>query len=127
MFCNAPANFGDTFYRWPATRVQKNDASLNDLRLTIAGAADAALWIKPKCASSTSEAVCVSEFQGAACYPYCMALRAKGSGSSRLILFNEPNWKVNLFIYKLRACIHIYIYCAISELCCTYIYILCNI
>ena len=86
----------DYFDRWPATRVQKNGASLSDLGLTMAGAADAAVWIKPKCASSVSQAVCVSEFQGAACYPYCMALRAKGSGSSRLILFNEPNWKVNL-------------------------------
>ena len=37
--------------------------------------------------------VCTPLFKAAACYPYCMAARLRGSGAGgSIVLYNAPDW-----------------------------------
>jgi hypothetical protein len=77
--------------RWPSTRISNRPRYTDTFAQ---GVADAAIWVKPRCSSSNNEAICLKEFRNAACFPYCLALRASGSGSARLVLqvslFSSP-------------------------------------
>ena len=58
------------------------------------GTVDAAIWVSPLCTSRATKfpEVCTPLFKAAACYPYCMAARLRGSGSNGLVLYNAPDW-----------------------------------
>ena len=54
---------------------------------------DAAIWVIPACASEGEwDTVCERTFKKAACYPYCMAVRAKGTSSRGMVLYNADDW-----------------------------------
>jgi hypothetical protein len=54
---------------------------------------DAAIWVVPACGSEGEfDPVCARTFVDAACFPYCMAVRAKGTSSRGLVLYNADDW-----------------------------------
>ena len=75
--------------RWPQTR---NTQSANPMTANEKVMADAAVWVKPRCSSESIDMVCVDSFKQAACFPYCMGLHIKGSGSQTIILHDANNW-----------------------------------
>ena len=87
--------------RWPvsrytSTRVQRLDGSfLQDSGCTGKGTcmqADAAIWVRPMCSVDYIDPVCVESFKSASCFPYCMALHMRGSGTTPLVLHNANEW-----------------------------------
>lgn len=59
--------------------------------------ADAAIWVIPACrAEGAFDPVCERSFKQAACYPYCLAVRTKGSSSRGLVLYNADDWARNV-------------------------------
>lgn len=50
--------------------------------------------------------MCTPIFKAAACYPYCMAARLRGSGasSSELVLYNAPDWRERVHL-MMRDCL----------------------
>ena len=54
--------------------------------------ADAAVWIRPLCSVDGIDPVCVESFKQAACFPYCMALHVRGSGTQTLVLYDADDW-----------------------------------
>jgi len=87
--------------RWPSTRLTNNIGYNDDF---LQGVADAAVWVRPRCSSNTNELSCLQGFRGADCFPYCMALRVKGSGSSRLVLHSADSWKSSVQLMR-RDCV----------------------
>jgi hypothetical protein len=54
---------------------------------------DAAIWVVPACgAEGVFDPVCARSFSKAACFPYCMAVRARGTSSRGLVLYNADDW-----------------------------------
>jgi hypothetical protein len=70
------------------------------------GFVDAAIWVSPLCTSRATKfpAVCTPMFKAAACFPYCMAARLRGSGADGLVLYNAPDWHERVHLMK-RDCI----------------------
>ena len=55
--------------------------------------ADATIWIMPACkAEGKFDPVCSRDFKESACFPYCMAVRPRGSQSQGLMLYNADDW-----------------------------------
>ena len=55
--------------------------------------ADATIWIMPACSSAGKfDTVCSRSFKKSACFPYCMTVRTRGSGSRGLKLYNADDW-----------------------------------
>lgn len=49
--------------------------------------------------------VCTPLFKAAACYPYCMAARLRGSGAGgSIVLYNAPDWHERVHLMH-RDCI----------------------
>jgi len=87
--------------RWPvsrftATKVQRMDGRYaQDVGCSGKGTclmADAAIWVRPMCSVDTIDLVCVDSFKQAACFPYCMALHVRGSGTQPLVLHDAGEW-----------------------------------
>jgi hypothetical protein len=58
---------------------------------------DAAIWVVPACgAEGVFDPVCARSFEKAACFPYCLAVRAKGSASRGMVLYNADDWTENV-------------------------------
>jgi len=63
--------------------------------------ADAAIWVIPACrAEGVMSPVCDRLFSKAACFPYCLAVRTKGSASQGLVLYNADDWARNVQLPK---------------------------
>ena len=55
---------------------------------------DAVIWVQPACAAEGAfDEVCARTFKDAACFPYCMAARPRGSGSQGMTLYNADDWQ----------------------------------
>lgn len=67
---------------------------------------DATIWVSPLCTSLATRVpeVCMPMFKAAACYPYCMAARLRGSGADGLVLYNAPDWHERVHLMK-RDCL----------------------
>jgi hypothetical protein len=94
--------------RWPATRFT---GSYRSAKFTAGsmdkGAVDATIWVAPLCTSRAGKfpEVCTPLFKAAACYPYCMGARLRGSGAGgQLVLYNAPDWQERVHLMK-RDCI----------------------
>ena len=58
---------------------------------------DAVIWVIPACgAEGKFDPVCARTFKRAACFPYCLAARTKGSSSQGLVLYNADDWTRNV-------------------------------
>lgn len=58
---------------------------------------DAVIWLQPACASEgVFDPVCARTFEAAACFPYCLAARRKGSGSQGLMIYNADDWQTRV-------------------------------
>ena len=58
---------------------------------------DAVIWLQPACAGDGAfDPVCARTFAGAACFPYCMAARRRGSGSQGLTIYNAEDWQTRV-------------------------------
>lgn len=70
------------------------------------GVVDATVWVSPLCTSRAGRfpEVCTPIFKAAACYPYCMAARLRGSGASDLVLYNAPDWRERVHL-MMRDCL----------------------
>lgn len=71
------------------------------------GVVDATIWVSPLCTSRAAKfpEVCTPLFKAAACYPYCMAARLKGSGAGgTLVLYNAPDWHERVHVMR-RDCV----------------------
>lgn len=82
--------------RWPASRfVSAEDDPLAVTYALRKSMVDATVWVSPLCTSRASKVpeVCMPLFKAAACYPYCMAARLRGSGSDGLVLYNANEWR----------------------------------
>jgi hypothetical protein len=63
--------------------------------------ADAILWVMPACRSEGRyDPVCSRTFKESACYPYCMAVRTRGSQSQGLTLYNADDWARNVQLQR---------------------------
>ena len=54
--------------------------------------ADAALWVRPMCSVDKIDLSCVESFRASNCFPYCMALHVRGSGTEPLVLHGANEW-----------------------------------
>lgn len=95
--------------RWPvsrftATRVQRVDGSYaQDVGCASKGTclmADAAIWIRPMCSVDSIDLACVESFKQASCFPYCMALHVRGSGTQSLVLYDADEWNGGVTMLK---------------------------
>jgi hypothetical protein len=70
------------------------------------GLVDATIWVSPLCTSRATKfpEVCTPLFKAAACYPYCMSARMRGSGADGLVLYNAPDWRERVHLMR-RDCI----------------------
>lgn len=70
------------------------------------GVVDATVWVSPLCTSRAGRfpEVCTPIFKAAACYPYCMAARLRGSGANGLVLYNAPDWRERVHL-MMRDCL----------------------
>ena len=55
------------------------------------------------CSSDGVDPLCVSSFKAAACFPYCMAVHVRGSGSQPMVLHDADEWRNGVFMLN-RAC-----------------------
>lgn len=87
--------------RWPATRttstkiVSMDGTVPQDPTCVNKGTclqADAAIWIRPMCAVDSIDLACVRSFTASGCFPYCMALHVRGSGTQPMIIHNADEW-----------------------------------
>lgn len=81
--------------RWPVSRfVSSSDDPFAVASAVRKSVVDATIWVSPLCTSSSTKVpeVCMPLFKAAACYPYCMASRLKGSGADGLVLYNANEW-----------------------------------
>ena len=87
--------------RWPvsrqtSTRIATMDGSyIQDFGCVSKGTclqADAALWVRPMCSVNTIDLSCVESFRAANCFPYCMALHMRGSGTDPMVLHGANEW-----------------------------------
>ena len=87
--------------RWPATRttttkiVSMDGTVPPDPTCVNKGTclqADAAIWIRPMCAVDSIDLACVRSFTASGCFPYCMALHVRGSGTQPMIVHNANEW-----------------------------------
>jgi len=52
------------------------------------------------CSVDGIDLVCVESFKGASCFPYCMALHVRGSGTQPLIVHNADEWSDGVSMLK---------------------------
>ncbi len=87
--------------RWPASRTTTNKIMSMDgavppdptcVNKGTCLQADAAVWIRPMCAVDSIDLVCVRSFTASGCFPYCMALHVRGSGTQPMIVHNAGEW-----------------------------------
>ena len=101
--------------RWPvsrftATKVIRMDGTYaqdvgcsgKDTCLT----ADAAIWVRPMCSVDLIDPVCIESFKQAACFPYCMALHVRGSGTQGLVIHNANEWSDGVTMLKRDCGLH---------------------
>lgn len=55
------------------------------------------------CSSDGVDPLCVSSFKAAACFPYCMAVHVRGSGSQPMVLHSADEWHNGVFMLN-RVC-----------------------
>jgi hypothetical protein len=101
--------------RWPvsrftATKVQNMYGSyVQDVGCTGKGTclyADAAVWIRPMCSVGYIDPVCIDSFKQAACFPYCMALHVRGSGTQALVLHDANEWNEGVTMLRRDCGLH---------------------
>ena len=101
--------------RWPvsrftATKVQRLDgAYVQDVGCASKGTcllADAAIWVRPMCSVDRIDLVCVESFKQAACFPYCMALHVRGSGTQPLVLHDANEWTEGVTLLRRDCGLH---------------------
>lgn len=94
--------------RWPATRfVGSYKSAKFATGAADKGLVDATIWVSPLCTSRAGKfpEVCTPLFKAAACYPYCMGARLRGSGAGgKLVLYNAPDWQERVHLMQ-RDCI----------------------
>lgn len=76
--------------RWPVSRFTGSAQPCTSKGTCLQ--VDAVLWVKPRCSVDTVDLVCIESFTRASCYPYCMALHARGSGPQPLVLHDASEW-----------------------------------
>lgn len=52
------------------------------------------------CSTDVIDLVCVDSFKQASCFPYCMALHVRGSGTQPLILYDAGEWDSGVTLLK---------------------------
>jgi len=52
------------------------------------------------CSVDSIDLVCVESFKQASCFPYCMALHVRGSGTQSLILYDADDWNSGVTLLK---------------------------
>ena len=103
--------------RWPHTRFTAPERPALPLLNLLRGSncmdsgtcttIDAAVWVTPLCGGSAPPGVCFSVFTGAACYPYCLAVRQTASYNSALRLYNAPNWLDRVHLFNRDCAVHL--------------------
>lgn len=74
---------------------------------------DAAVWVMPLCGGAAPPAICAvsnaargSDFTRASCYPYCLAVRQRGSFNSMMTLYNQLDWINRVHIFNRDCALH---------------------
>lgn len=95
--------------RWPvtrytSTRIQRIDGSYaQDISCSSKGncvKVDAVIWIRPLCSVDGVDLVCINSFKEADCFPYCMGLHVKNSGSQRITMYSASTWNNGITLLK---------------------------
>jgi hypothetical protein len=94
---SSPGSLGSGGRNWrnPLSDLASDDGTDNPEE------ADATIWIMPACSSEGQfDPVCSRTFRESACFPYCMAVRTRGSQSQGLTLYNADDWARNVQLQR---------------------------
>ena len=94
---SVPGSLGSGGRNWknPLSKLASDDGTDNPEE------ADATIWIMPACSSQGKfDVVCSRNFKKSACFPYCMAVRTRGSGSQGLTLYNADDWATSVQLQR---------------------------
>ena len=87
--------------RWPAKRLTASRSTAKTcLESGSCASADALLYAIPVCGADGGPAflACAQAFTRVSCFPYCMALRMRGSGPFALVMRGAAQWKTGVLL-----------------------------